>query len=152
MPSFLRRLFDRLSDKVNRSAAGTPVPAGVELPVPGERPKPTAHERTLIRRRLRTVTRRRESGEGPATLEQLDAEAQSLRTALDELKTLDELIAAGVVQSCPGCGELVGAHDGGCTSCGSAQKAGSAGSTSDDGGPATQQLPAARVGDAHPAA
>jgi hypothetical protein len=152
MPSFLRRLFDRLSDKVNRSAAGTPVPAGVELPVPGERPKPTAHERALIRRRLRTITRRREAGEGTATLEQLDAEARALTTALEEFKTLDELIAAGVVQSCPSCGELVGAHDGGCASCGSAQQADPAGSASEGGAAATQQLPAARVGDAHPAA
>jgi hypothetical protein len=152
MPSFLRRLFERLSDTVNRSAAGTPIPAGVELPAPGERPRPTAHERALIRRRLRTVSARREAGEGPATLEQLDAEAQALTTALDELKTLDELIAAGVVQSCPSCGELVGAHDGGCASCGGAQQAGTAGSASEGGGAATQQLPAARVGDAHPAA
>ena len=37
------------------------MPAGTEPPVPGERPKPTARERTLMRRRLRTLQRRREA-------------------------------------------------------------------------------------------
>jgi hypothetical protein len=143
MPSFLRRFFDRLSERVDRSARGTPVPAGVEPPVPGERPKPTARERTLMRRRLRTLRRRREAlmmevgGEvlesrrssdsarldgKTAELEQVDSEARVLAEALDELKTLDEVIAAGVARPCPSCGELVANRDSYCSACGTPLK------------------------------
>src|SRR5689334_15456041 len=61
MPTSVRRLLERLSQRVDRVAAGTPVPAGVERPRPGEPPKPTARERTLMRRRLRALRRRREA-------------------------------------------------------------------------------------------
>ena len=153
MPSFLRRLLDRLSDKVNRSAAGTPTPAGVEPPVAGEPPKPTAHERTLMRRRLRALERRRQQlGDGAAELERIDAEARALGTALKEQKTVDELVAAGVVRRCPSCGELVGAGDGQCAACDTALKGDPAGKPSDGAGAAPQQLPPARVGSGQPSA
>src|SRR2546423_13699311 len=58
MPAFLKRLLERSTQKVNRSAAGSPVPAGIE---PGEPRHPTARERTLMRRRLRALRRRREA-------------------------------------------------------------------------------------------
>src|SRR3954454_20766028 len=58
MPGFLTRLLERSTQKVNRSAAGTPVPAGID---PDERRGPTARERTLMRRRLRSLRRRREA-------------------------------------------------------------------------------------------
>lgn len=141
MPSFLRSFLDRLSERVDRSARGTPVPAGTEPPMPGERPKPTARERTLMRRRLRTLRRRREAlmmevggevlesrrGEHPdsgrldgetAELEQVDREARVLAEALDELKTLDELIASGVARRCLSCGELVAGRESYCSACG----------------------------------
>jgi hypothetical protein len=141
MPAFLRRL----TEKVNSSARGTPVPAGIEPHVPGERPKPTARERTLMRRRLRTLRRRRqalmlevggqvlESRRGEdnglldgktAELEQVDQEVRALAEALDELRTLDELIASGVARRCPSCGELVAGRESYCSTCGAALKGG----------------------------
>lgn len=153
MPSFLRRLFDRLSDKVSRLAAGTPVPAGVEPLVAGERPKPTAHERTLMRRRLRVLKHRQEElGDGAPERERIDAEARALTTALEDLTTLDELVAAGAVRRCPSCGELVGAGDGQCEACDTALKGDPAGQPSGGAGAAPQQLPPARVGSGQPSA
>ena len=102
-------------------AAGSPVPAGLEPPVPGEPPKPTAHERTLMRRRLRALRRSREAllldADG-ADVEQLDAEARALAEALDQLKTLDQLIASGIVKRCSSCGELTAPREGDCSACG----------------------------------
>jgi mono/diheme cytochrome c family protein len=153
MPSSLRSLFDRLSAKVNRSAAGTPIPAGVDPPVPGERPKPTAHERTLMRRRLRALERHREQlGDGAAELKAIDAEARALTTALAELKTLDELVAAGAVKRCPGCGELVGPGDGQCAACHTALTSDPAAKPGDGAGVAPQPLPPARVSSGQPSA
>jgi hypothetical protein len=143
MPGFLRRFLDRLSERVDRSARGTAVPAGTEPPVPGERPKPTARERALMRRRLRTLRRRREAlmmqvggevlesrrsagsarlDDKTAELEQVDREARVLAEALDELKTLDEVIASGVARRCPSCGELVAGRESYCSACGTALK------------------------------
>jgi hypothetical protein len=159
MPGFLRRFLDRLSATVNRSARGTPVPAGTEPPVPGEPPKPTARERTLMRRRLRTLRRRREAlmlevggqvlesrrAEGidsgrldgkAAELEQVDRDVRALAEALDALRTLDEVIASGIARRCPSCGELVAGRESYCSSCGAALKGGR---------PSVQQRPPARV-------
>jgi hypothetical protein len=142
MSALLRRLLDRSTQKVNRAAAGTPVPAGVE---PGERRGPTAGERTLMRRRLRALRRRREAlmrevgglvleskhGENGTSevldgrtqeLEAVDAEARTLVEALDELKTLDELVASGVSSRCANCGELVASREHYCTNCGTQQQ------------------------------
>ena len=138
MPAFLRRLLERSTQKVNRSAAGTPVPAGLE---PGERRGPTARERTVMRRRLRALRRRREAlmrevgglvldsshGENGAPqrldgrtheLESVDAEARALVQALDELKTLGELTASGLSKPCESCGELVAKREHFCSNCG----------------------------------
>lgn len=123
MPALLRRLLERSKQKVDRSAAGSAVPAGID---PSEHQGPTAHERTLMRRRLRALRRRREALtrdvgglDGAAReLEQLDAEARALRQALDEKKTLDELLASGTSARCSGCGELMGKREAFCTNCG----------------------------------
>ena len=143
MLSFLKRLLDRYAQKVNRSAAGSPVPAGLEPRRPGERPAPSARERTLMRRRLRAVRRRREAlmhevgglvldsrhSEPGASerldgctkeLEDVDAEARALAEALREMKALDELLASGVASRCPSGGELVAGRERHCASCGSA--------------------------------
>jgi zinc-ribbon domain len=143
MPGFLRRFLDRLSERVDRSARGTAVPAGTEPPVPGEKPVPTARERSLMRRRLRTLRRRREAlmmevggevlesrrssdsarlDDKTAELEQVDHEARVLAEALDELKTLDEVLASGVARRCPSCGELVANRDSYCSACGTPLK------------------------------
>jgi hypothetical protein len=122
MTSFFRRLIDRSARSLNRSAAGTAVPAGLDPPRPGERPGPTAHERTLMRRRLRTL--RREHG-APAreyghTRERgsVEAEIQTLEQALADLTTLEELLASGAFARCPGCGDLVAPRDPRCLHCG----------------------------------
>ena len=138
MPAFLRRLLERSKQRINRSAAGTPVPAGIE---PGAPTGPTARERTLMRRRLRALRRRREAlmrevgglvleskhGESGAPerldgrtreLEEVDAETRAIVQALDELKTLDQLLSSGPSSRCPSCGELVGKRDHFCTNCG----------------------------------
>ena len=127
MSALLRRLLDRTTKKVNRVAAGTPVPAGID---PDERKGPTARERTLMRRRLRALRRRREAltrdGNGIALestqeLEAVDAERHALEQALKELKTLDELLASGVSGRCANCGELVSTREHYCTNCGAEQ-------------------------------
>jgi len=163
MPSFLRRFLDRLSARVERSARGTPVPAGTEPPTPGGKPKPTARERTVMRRRLRTLRRRREvlmmevGGEvlesrrssdsarlddKTAELEQVDREARVLAEALDELKTLDEVIASGVARRCPSCGELVASRESYCSACGTSLKGARPSAPEAPGAP----RPPARVG------
>ena len=138
MPGFLRRLLERSTQKVNRSAAGTRVPAGID---PDERRGPTARERTLMRRRLRSLRRRREAlmrevgglvlksqhGEDGASqqldgrtheLEDVDAEARAIVQALDELKTLDELLSSGLSARCSSCSELVAKREHFCANCG----------------------------------
>jgi len=116
MRAFLTRLFERLKAKADRSAAGTPVPAGLD---PDEPRGPTARERTLMRRRLRTLQRRRATIESAGDeLAQLDGEADALRRALDERRTLDELLASGAVAHCHDCGELAGRRDNVCPNCG----------------------------------
>ena len=123
MRALLRRLLDRTAEKVNRSAAGTAPPAGLEPPKPGERAGPTARERTLMRRRLRALRKRREShekagGVRPKDLEEIDAEIVMLRDALAQRKTLDELLASSPLTRCPGCGDLVSKRERQCPSCG----------------------------------
>jgi hypothetical protein len=141
MPALLRRLFDRSKQRVNSTAAGTKVPAGTD---PGEQHGPTARERTLMRRRLRALRRRREAlmrevgglvldskheQNGAAELldgrtnelEAVDAEVRTIAQALDEKKTLDELLASGVSSRCGACGELVASREHYCTNCGAQQ-------------------------------
>jgi hypothetical protein len=100
-----------------------------------------------MRRRLRTLRRRRDAlllevggevlesrrGHGgdtgrldgrTAELEQVDHEVRALAEALDELRTLDEVIASGVARRCPSCGELVAGRESYCSSCGAPLKGG----------------------------
>jgi hypothetical protein len=138
MPAFLRRLLARSKQKIDRSATGTPVPAGIE---PGEQRGPTARERTLMRRRLRALRRRRDAlmrevgglvlesknGENGAPerldgrtheLEQVDAEARAIVQALDDKKTLEELLSSGLSARCSTCGELLAKRERFCPNCG----------------------------------
>ena len=169
MPALLRRLLERSKHKVDRSATGTAVPAGIE---PNAKPGPTARERTLMRRRLRALRRRREAlmrevgglvleskhGENGAPqrldgrtqeLEQVDAEARAIAQALDEQQTLDELLSSGLSTRCPTCGELVASRDHFCSNCGAktgkAAPAEQPGAHTQAGRPAHKTAPAAVV-------
>jgi hypothetical protein len=121
MQELLRRLLERSKQKIDRSAGGTPVPAGID---PSEQRGPTARERTLMRRRVRALRRRQEAIaaqplEGQTQeIEQLEAEAQAIDHALHEKKTLDELLATGLSKRCSNCGELEAKRDPFCPNCG----------------------------------
>ncbi len=108
MRAFLTHVFERYKAKADRSAIGTPVPAGLD---PDEPRGPTARERSLMRRRLRALER------GGGIAEQ-DPEAEALRRALAERETLDELLSSGAVVRCPSCGELAGRSEPLCANCG----------------------------------
>jgi zinc-ribbon domain len=166
MPAFLRRALERYAQKVNRSAVGTAVPAGTE---PGGPRGPTARERTLMRRRLRSLRRRREAlmrevgglvlesrheENGSAErldsrtheLEEVDAEARAIVEALRELKTMDELLSSGVSARCSSCGELVAARERFCPNCGAqVSRAGAPGSHPPAGRQTHAAAPAAVV-------
>ena len=121
MSALLRRFLDRTIRKVNRVAEGTPVPAGVD---PREHTGPTARERTVMRRRLRALRRRREAltrDNRTQEVEAVDAEERAIIEALDQRKTLDELLGSGVLSRCPNCGELVASREHYCTNCGAEQ-------------------------------
>ena len=51
-------------------------------------------------------------------LEQVDAEARAIVQALDEGKTLEELLSSGLSARCPNCAELVAKRERFCASCG----------------------------------
>jgi len=139
MQALLRRLLERSKQKIDRSAAGTSVPAGID---PAERRGPTARERTVMRRRLRALRRRRDAiaaqpVDGPTQeLERIDAEEQAIKDALHTRKTLDELLASGVSARCTSCGELMSARAQFCSNCGAA--------TGRPAAPAEPHAPAAR--------
>ena len=150
MTSLLRRLIERSARSVNRSAAGSAVPAGIEPPPPGERPRPTAHERTLMRRRLRMLRRLDKAAPdngGAPELESVKAEIETLQRALAELTTLDELLASGAFARCPSCGDLVAPRDHRCLHC-DAELPHAAPHTRNGGEPAQEPQPAGRP---HPA-
>lgn len=51
-------------------------------------------------------------------LEEVDAETRAIAQALDELKTLDELLSSGLSARCSSCGELVARRERFCSNCG----------------------------------
>lgn len=123
MQELLRRLLKRSKQRINRSAAGTPVPAGID---PAEARGPTARERTLMRRRLRALRRRRDAIAAQPVdghtqeLDQIDVEERAIKDALQTRKTVDELVASGVSARCKSCGELMSARAQFCSNCGAA--------------------------------
>jgi len=123
MQALLRRLLERSKQKIDRSAAGTAVPAGID---PAEQSGPTARERTLMRRRLRALRRRRDAiaaqpVDGHAQeLERIEAEEHAIIDALHTRKTLDELLVSGVSARCTSCGELMSGRAQFCSNCGAA--------------------------------
>ncbi|MBX5470714.1 MAG: hypothetical protein IRZ21_12570 [Thermoleophilaceae bacterium] len=136
----LRGLRQRTLSLIERTAEGSTPPAGVEPRAPGERPRPSARERGVVRRRLREARREREAlvlelgeltlaaarGE-PDTgraeqvtkaLRSLEEEACALADALATDRTLGELLSTETVAACARCRALVPRHAGYCQRCG----------------------------------
>lgn len=134
-------LRSRLSDRVDRAARGTDIPAGIER---GEITPPTgSRERGRLRRRLREVRRLREAlllelgalvmeahrhgrDESPvikrkaADAAGVDAEARAIAEALETDSGLDTIVAAGIAGPCPTCGTLTSTAARFCSTCGTA--------------------------------
>jgi hypothetical protein len=138
----LTDLKHRVRDRVDDSARGTDVPAGIERD--SETTAPTgSRERGRMRRRLRELRRLREAQLlelGALVLEAhkhgrddtpvikskaaeaagTDSEARALAEALETEAGLDTVVAAGIAGPCPTCGTLASTTARFCSTCGTA--------------------------------
>jgi hypothetical protein len=156
----LNNLPKRAADRARSAAEGSPVPAGQEPPAgpsAAAAAGPSAGERGSMRRRMRRLRRTREvllrelgalvvemqrlGRENPELVSRkaseliaLDDELRGLRVALEERRTVVEVVAAGVAGSCARCGTLVATDDRFCSRCGLA--VGAAAAPGDGAGPA----------------
>ena len=139
LPS-LTGLKTRLRERVEDSARGTDVPAGIDRGATAVAPT-GSRERGRMRRRLRELRRLREAqllelgalvleahrhgrddspviktkaGEAAAT----DAEARAVADALEEDAGLDTIVSAGIAGPCPTCGTLASTAWRFCSTCG----------------------------------
>src|SRR3954469_844346 len=124
----LTGLKARLSQRVDESARGSDVPAGIDRGAAAVTPT-GSRERGRMRRRLRELRRLREAQLlelGALTLEAhrharddspvikskaaeaaaTDAEVRALAESLDPDAGLDSVVAAGIAGPCPTCGNL----------------------------------------------
>jgi len=131
-----------MRERVDRSAQGTDVPAGIERGGGGASAV-GSRERGRMRRRLRELRRLREAqllelgalvleahrherDDSPvikrkaAEAAALDEEARALADALGTDGGLDTIIAAGVAGPCPTCGALTSTSARFCSTCGTA--------------------------------
>jgi hypothetical protein len=136
----LTGLKDRWRERVDESARGSDVPAGIDRGANAVAPT-GSRERGRLRRRLRELRRLREAqllelgalvleahkhgrddtpvikhkaAEAAAT----DAEARSVANALDTEAGLDTLVTAGIAGPCPTCGTLASTAARFCSTCG----------------------------------
>jgi hypothetical protein len=160
MRLFLTGLSTRLRDRVDRTARGTDIPAGIERGAGSD--ATGSRERGRMRRRLRELRRLREAQLlelGALVLEAhrhdrddtpvvkrkaaeaaaLDAEARALADALGTGGGIDTVVAAGIAGPCPTCGTLTSTSARFCSTCGTALDRRPAA--------ATTELPAAANGD-----
>lgn len=139
LPS-LTGLKTRLRDRVDDSARGSDVPAGIDRGATAVAPT-GSRERGRMRRRLRELRRLREAqllelgalvleahrhnrddspvikskaAEAAAT----DAEARAVAEALDADAGLDTIVSAGIAGPCPTCGTLTSTSWRFCSTCG----------------------------------
>jgi hypothetical protein len=139
LPS-LTALKTRLRERMDESARGTDVPAGIDRGATAVAPT-GSRERGRMRRRLRELRRLREAqllelgalvleahrhdrddspiikskaAEAAAT----DAEARAVADALDEDAGLDTIVSAGIAGPCPTCGTLTSTAWRFCSTCG----------------------------------
>jgi hypothetical protein len=140
LPS-LTSIKARFSERVDESARGSDIPAGIERGADAVAPT-SSRERGRMRRRLRELRRLREAQllelgalvleahkhgrdeDSPvikskaAEVATTDAEARALADALGADGTLDAVVAAGVGGPCPTCGTLVSTAARFCSNCG----------------------------------
>jgi hypothetical protein len=136
----LTGLKDRLRDRVDSSARGSDVPAGIDRGADAVAPT-GSRERGRLRRRLRELRRLREAqllelgalvleahkhgrddspvirtkaAEAAAT----DAEARTVADALQTDAGLDTIVTAGIAGPCPTCGTLASTAARFCSTCG----------------------------------
>jgi hypothetical protein len=130
----------RLRDRVDDSARGSDVPAGIERGADAVAPT-SSRERGRMRRRLRELRRLREAqllelgalvleahkqgrGDSPviksraAEAAATDAEARAVADALDTDAGLDTVVSAGIAGPCPTCGTLASTAWRFCSTCG----------------------------------
>jgi hypothetical protein len=136
----LTGLKDRLRERVDASARGSDVPAGIDRGADAVAPT-SARERGRLRRRLRELRRLREAqllelgalvleahkhgrDETPvikskaAEAAATDAEARAVATALGTDGGLDTVVSAGIAGPCPTCGTLASTAARFCATCG----------------------------------
>jgi hypothetical protein len=136
----LTGLMTRLRERVDASAAGSDVPAGVERGADAVAPS-GARERGRMRRRLRELRRLREAQLlelGALVLEAerhdrdassvikskaadaaaTDTEARTLAEALEADGGLEAVVATGIAGPCPTCGTLASTAARFCSTCG----------------------------------
>jgi hypothetical protein len=138
----LTSLKSRLSDRIDRAARGTDIPAGIDR---GEAiaPPTGSRDRGRMRRRLRELRRLREAlllELGALALEahrhgrddtpvikrkaadaaSVDAEARAIAEALGAAAGLDTIVATGIAGPCPTCGTLTSTAARFCSTCGTA--------------------------------
>ena len=137
----LKNITKRTAEKAREAAAGTAPPAGQELSPDDEEATSAASERGAMRKRIRRLTRMREEqlrelGALVVELRRLgrenrelverkaavalatDEELRGLREALDERRTVDQAVAAGIAGTCTRCGTLMATADRFCPHCG----------------------------------
>jgi hypothetical protein len=139
LPS-LTGLRTRLRDRVDDSARGSDVPAGIERGADAVAPT-GSRERGRLRRRLRELRRLREAqllelgalvleahkqgrGDSPvikskaAEAAATDAEARAVADVLDTDAGLETIVSAGIAGPCPTCGTLASTAWRFCSTCG----------------------------------
>ncbi len=160
-----KSLRSRVTDTVDRAAAGSAQPAGQDPPAPGSREPVSARERGVMRRRIRRLRRVREAllmelgavvfeserrgrpGDALARrkLDQLrviENEVGALGVALGEGRPLVDVVNAGIAGACATCGALFSLDAHYCANCGTALARGSARGAAPAEAPAPVAAPA----------
>jgi hypothetical protein len=137
----LKNITKRTAEKARETAAGSTPPAGQEPLPEDDEATPAASERGSMRKRVRRLTRMREVqlrelGALVVELRRLgrenrdlverkaavalatDEELRGLQEALDERRTVEHTVAAGIAGTCTRCGTLIGTGDRFCSHCG----------------------------------
>jgi hypothetical protein len=165
----MKAFRNRAAEKARQAASGGDgPPAGREPVGPADVATPTTADRGALRKRLRQVRRvraamleelgtlvmemHRQGRHDPALVGRksrevaaVDQEARALALALERGDTLAQVMAAGIVGTCPSCKSLIGAGDRFCSTCGTPASAAS------NGQPGAPAAPAGNSSAVYPA-